>query len=67
MTTDSIRNLEGLLKSKEELMKMKDTGMKKLTMAIEERKQIQEQLALILKSIRHSEEEIMKLQDENNV
>ena len=67
MTADSIRNLEGLLKSKEELMKVKDTGMKKLTMAIEERKQIQEQLALILKSIRHSEEEIMKLQDENNI
>ncbi len=67
MTADSIRNLEGLLKSKEELIKMKETGLKKLTLAIEERKQIQEQLALILKSIRHSEEEIMKLQDENNV
>ena len=66
MTPDTIRNLEGLLKSKEELMKMKKTGMEKLTMAIEERKIVKKQLALILKSIRHSEEEIMKLQDENN-
>ena len=48
-------------------MKMKKTGMEKLTMAIEERKIVKKQLALILKSIRHSEEEIMKLQDENNV
>jgi hypothetical protein len=47
-------------------MKMKKTGMEKLTMAIEERKIVKKQLALILKSIRHSEEEIMKLQDENN-
>jgi hypothetical protein len=66
MTPDTIRNLEGLLKSKEELMKMKKTGMEKLTVAIEERKIVKKQLALILKSIRHSEEEIMKLQDENN-
>ena len=65
MTAETIRNLEGLLKSKEELMKMKETGMEKLTMAIKERKKVHEQLAVILKSIRHSEEEIKKLQDEN--
>jgi hypothetical protein len=67
MTADTIRNLEGLLKSKEELMKMKETGMEKLTMAIEERKKVHEQLAVILKSIQYSEEEIKKLQDENNI
>jgi hypothetical protein len=65
MTAETIRNLEGLLKSKEELMKMKKTGMEKLALAIEERKKVHEQLALILKSIRHSEEEIIILQDEN--
>jgi hypothetical protein len=65
MTAETIRNLEGLLKSKEELMKMKETGMEKLTMALEERIKVHEQLALILKSIQHSEEEIKKLQDEN--
>jgi hypothetical protein len=66
MTAASIRNLEGLLKSKEELMKMKDIGTNQLAMAIEERQKVQEQLFLILKAIQHSEEEIMKLQDENN-
>ena len=66
MTADTIRSLEGLLKLKEEILKMKDTGTNQLAMAIGERQKVQEQLSLILKSIQHSEEEIKKLQDENN-
>ena len=66
MTADTIRSLEGLLKLKEEILKMKDIGTNQLTMAIEERLKVQEQLSLILKAIQHSEEEIKKLQDENN-
>ena len=46
-------------------MKMKEAGMEKLTTAVEERVKVHEQLAVILKSIQRSEEEIKKLQDEN--
>ena len=43
---------------KDELLKMKDTETIKLTMAIQERKKVEEQLALILKAIQNSEKEI---------
>ncbi|EFX82383.1 hypothetical protein DAPPUDRAFT_302626 [Daphnia pulex] len=66
MTADIIRNLEALLKLKEELMKMKDVGTNQLTMAIEERQKVHEQLALVMKAIQSSENEIKKLQDENS-
>jgi hypothetical protein len=66
MTADIIRNLEALLKLKEELIKMKDVGTNHLTMAIEERQKVHEQLALVMKAIQSSENEIKKLQDENS-
>jgi hypothetical protein len=67
MTADTIKNLESLLKLKEELLKMKDIGTNKLAMAIQERRKVQEQLALIKKSVQSSEEEVQKLQDDNNL
>ncbi len=66
MTINTIKNLESLLKLKEELLAMKDSGTNKLAMAIQERQKVQEQLALIMKSIQCSGEEVQKLQDENN-
>lgn len=67
MTINTIKNLESLLKLKEELLAMKDSGTNKLAMAIQERQKVQEQLALIMKSIQCSGEEVQKLQDENNL
>ena len=52
---------------KEELFKLKDKGTNKLSMAILKRKQVQGQLALILKSVKAAEEEIVQLQDANNL
>ncbi len=66
MTADVIRNLEALLKLKEELMKMKNVGTNQLTMAIQERQKVHEQLALVMKAIQFSENEIKKLQAENS-
>jgi hypothetical protein len=63
MTVSTIKNLEALLKLKEELLAMKDSGTNKLAMAIQKRQKVQEQLALIMKSIQCSEEEVQKLQD----
>jgi hypothetical protein len=67
MSINTIKNLEALLTLKEELLKMKDTGTNKLAMAIQERQKVQEQLALIMKSIQCSGEQVQKLQDENNL
>ena len=67
MSINTIKNLEALLTLKEELLKMKDTGTNKLAMAIQERQKVQEQLALIMKSIQCSAEQVQKLQDENNL
>ena len=67
MTADTIRNLDAHLHLKEELLKMKDQGTNNLAIAIQKRKQIQEHLALTLKSIKAAEDEVKNLQDENNL
>ena len=67
MTANAIKNMEALFNLKEELLKMKDTGTNQLAMAIQERRKVQEQLALIMKSVQCSIEEVQKLQDENNL
>ena len=50
-----------------DILKLNDQGTEKLSMAILKRKKVQEQLALILKSVKAAEEEIVKLQDANNL
>ena len=67
MTADTIRNLDAHLHLKEELLKMKDQGTNNLAIAIQKRKQIQEHLALTLKSIKAAEDEVKNLQVENNL
>ncbi len=67
LSASTIRNLDARLTLQEELLKLKDRGTNKLAMAIQKRKQIQEYLSLILKSIQAAENEIVKQQDENNL
>ncbi|XP_046640762.1 uncharacterized protein LOC124326142 isoform X2 [Daphnia pulicaria] len=60
------KNIEDLVKLKEELLKMRDAGTNKLALAIQKRKEIEEHLELVIKSIRAAEEEAIKCHDENN-
>ncbi len=67
MTADTIRNLDALLKLKEDVLKMKDERHDKLVRALKKRKQIQEKLSLISKSIKAAGDEVKKLEDENKI
>lgn len=60
------KNIEDLVKLKEELLKMRDAGTNKLALAIQKRKQVEEHLKLVIKSIRAAEEGAIKCHDENN-
>jgi hypothetical protein len=61
------KNPDGLLKLKDELVKMRDSGFNKLALAIQKRKEVQDQVGLVLKSLHAAEEEVKKFQDENNL
>lgn len=67
MTADAIRNLDALLNLKEELLKMKDQKTDNLTKAIEKRMQVQEKLSVVMASIKAAENNVKRLQEENNV
>lgn len=67
MTDDTVKNLEAFLSLKEELQTMKNTGTDKLAMAIQKRKEIQEHLDFLIKSLTATMEEIQEFQDENNL
>ena len=67
MTADAIRNLDALLNLKEELLKMKDRKTDNLTKAIEKRMQVQEKLSVVMASIKAAENNVKRLQEENNV
>lgn len=71
MTANTIKNLDARLltfiEGLAELLNIKDRGTSELDKAILSRKQVQEQLSLILESIKAAENEIMKRQDENNL
>jgi hypothetical protein len=56
-----------LLKFKDDLVKMRDAGFNKLALAIEKRKEVQEQVSLVMKCLKVAEEEVTKFQDENNL
>jgi energy-converting hydrogenase A subunit M len=56
-----------LLKLKDDLVKMRDAGFNKLALAIEKRKEVQEQVGLVMKCLKVAEEEVTKFQDENNL
>lgn len=60
------KNIEDLVKLKEELLKMRDAGTNKLALAIQKRKEVEEHLELVIKSIRAAEEGAIKCHDENN-
>lgn len=59
--------MDALLKLKEDLLKIKDERHDKLVRAIRKRKQVQEKLSLISKSIKAAGDEVKKLEDENKV
>jgi hypothetical protein len=61
------KNVDVLLKLKEELLKIRDGGLNKLALAIHKRKQVQEHMALVMKAINVAGEEAEKFQDENNM
>ncbi|XP_046448107.1 uncharacterized protein LOC124196896 isoform X2 [Daphnia pulex] len=61
------KNPDALWKLKDELIKMRDSGFNKLALAIQKRKEVQEQVGLVLKSLCAAEEEVTKFQDENNL
>lgn len=67
MTADTIRNMESLLNLKEELFKLKDRETNNLAKAIEKRKEIQNHLTLILKSIKAASIQVKQLENENNL
>jgi hypothetical protein len=59
-----IESLSGL---KEELLKMRDTGVNKLALAIQKRKEVDVQVSHAIKFIQAAEEEAKKFLDENNL
>ena len=61
------KNVDVLLKLKEELLKIRDGGINKLALAIEKRKEVQEHMALVIEAINVAGEEAKKFQDENNM
>ena len=61
------KNVEDLVRLKEDLLKLRDTGTNKLALAIEKRKKVEEHLDLVIKSIRVAEEGAKNCQDENNL
>jgi hypothetical protein len=61
------KNVDVLLKLKEELLKIRDGGVNKLALAIQKRKEVQEHMALVIEAINVAGEEAKKFQDENNM
>ena len=61
------KNIDALLKLKDELLTMRDSGFNKLALAIQKRKEVHEQVDLALKSLRAAQEKVTKFQDENNL
>ena len=59
--------MDAFFNSLEEMLKLKDSGTTKMAMAVPERKKVNKQLDLIMKSIETAREEVQKLQDENNL
>ena len=57
---------DALLELKEDILKMKETGMNKLAQAIQKRKEVQQHLSLIIEAINVAGEEAKKVQDVNN-
>lgn len=66
MTTETTKNLEQMIQLKSEMMELKDQGINTLAQIIQKRRQIQEHLSLVMRSIRFAEEEVKKLQDDND-
>jgi hypothetical protein len=61
------KNVDAFFNSLEEMLKLKDSRTTKMAMAIQERKKVEKQLDLIMKSIETAREQVQKLQDENNL
>lgn len=66
LTSETVKKMEGMIAERAELLKLKDQGMEKLAQIIQKRRLIEERLSLVMKSIRFAEEEVKKLQDDNN-
>lgn len=67
VTASTMKNLEAFLSLKEELESLKTKGADKLALAIQKRKEIEEHLNLLIKSVTATLEGIQDLQDENNL
>lgn len=67
ITSETMRSMEQVVEQKSELMKMKDQGISTLTQIIQKRKQIQEHLSLLRKSIQLTENKVKKLEDDNSL
>ena len=58
--------MEQTVQLKSQLLQMKDQGINTLAQVIQKRKQIREHLDLVMKSIHSAEDEVKKLQDDND-
>ena len=68
MTADEIfENLDAANKLKEELLKLNDQKTDNLAKAVQKRKQVQEKLSFIMKSITAAGDRVKQLEDENNL
>ena len=68
MTADAItKNLDAANKLKEELLKLKDQKTGNLAQAVQKRKQVQEKLSVIMKSITAAGDRVKQLEYENNI
>ncbi|XP_046640768.1 uncharacterized protein LOC124326148 [Daphnia pulicaria] len=63
----AVSKIESLSGLKEELLKMRDTGVNKLALAIQKRKEVEVQVSHAIKFIQAAEEEAKKFLDENNL
>lgn len=61
------KNINALLKLKEELLEIRDTGMSKLALAIQTRKKVQEEMDIIIEAINVAGEEAKKCQEDNDL
>ncbi|XP_046448004.1 uncharacterized protein LOC124196812 [Daphnia pulex] len=66
-SSSAVSKIGSLTVLKEELMKMRDTGVNKLALAIQKRKEVEEQVSLAVKFIQAAEEEAKQFLDENNL
>ena len=68
MTADAItKNLDAANKLKKELLKLKDQKTGNLAQAVQKRKQVQEKLSVIMKSITAARDRVKQLEYENNI